>query len=62
MIMGDSKKLLARLAKVKRRSHKGNIFEACFAFSFFYSKIFDMLIIYGANWLWCAFFNRCRLK
>lgn len=51
MIMGDSKKLLAHLAKVKRRSHKGNIFEACFAFSFFYSKIFDMLIIYGANWL-----------
>ena len=51
MIMGDSKKLLAHLAKVKKRSRKGNIFEACFALSFFYSKIFDMLIIYGASWL-----------
>lgn len=49
--MGDSKKLLAHLAKVKRRSRKGNIFEACFAFSFFHSKIFDMLIVYGASWL-----------
>ena len=47
--MGDSTKLLAHLAKVKKRSREGNIFEACFAFSFFYSKIFDMLMIYGAS-------------
>ena len=51
MIMGDSKKLLAHLAKVKRRSRKGNIFEACLAFSFFYSNIFDILLIYGTSWL-----------